>query len=82
MWFRLPDNDGIELKDAGSLCQSCYKFWTHQGLEPKRLVHVRYEGGDEITTENHQIPIVICPHCDGDVILRLSKESANESPDR
>jgi hypothetical protein len=93
--FEYPD-----LQNAGEDCQSCKKFWEHQGLPPMKLVNIyTYDAHDDIMTtgtrgklatyddggeimilddpeppEDKCIPIVICPRCDGDVILRLPKE--------
>jgi hypothetical protein len=75
MWFKMQGEEGVMLKDAGAFCESCYKFWAHQSLEPKRLVHVFDEDGEPMLTVQHGIPIVVCPHCDGDVILRLQKDT-------
>jgi hypothetical protein len=65
----------MRLADAGSLCASCYKFWAHQGLEPKRMVTVVHDDGRPMHTDAKHIPIVICPHCDGDIILKLKKDA-------
>ena len=61
-----------QLAKAGDICESCAKFWRHQKLEPKRLVHVFDADGNVMQTEGGR-DIVICPHCDGDLILKLPK---------
>lgn len=75
MWVRLPEGDFVKLAESESLCYSCYKFWTHQGLDPKRMVHVFQDDGRVMVTEVKKIPIIVCPWCDGDVILKLSKDA-------
>ena len=64
-----PDD---HFQNAGEPCESCRMFWEHQGLPPMTMVQLC--DGDEIVTTEGGIPIVICPRCDGDMILRLPKE--------
>jgi hypothetical protein len=80
MWVKLSgqEGDGVKVQDSGGFCQDCYVFWTHQSLEPKRLVQVFYEDGKPMLTEKKQIPIVVCPYCDGDVILKLHKDQTDQ----
>lgn len=61
------------LAKAGDICQSCRKFWEHRKLPIKRLVEVP-KADSTVAHTDHGIPIVICPHCDGDAILKLHKE--------
>lgn len=66
--FKHPD-----MQEPGMACLSCLPFWKAQGLPPKILIALTKENGEEIATDGG-IPIVVCPHCDGDWILRLPKE--------
>lgn len=68
----------MTVQDAGSVCKDCYKFWAHQKLEPKRMVHVFHEDGRILETDNKKIPIIVCPWCDGDFILKLQKDLAED----
>lgn len=61
------------LPQAGEICESCRKFWESQNLQPKYLVHVFNSEGVEIRTDNEQLEIIVCPYCDGDLILKLEK---------
>ena len=51
----------------GEVCTSCQEFWTSQNLPPKHMVSLGS------FTEEKAIEIVVCPHCDGDMILRLKQ---------
>lgn len=62
------------LSQAGQVCKGCKDFWEAQKIPPKYLVHVFDEDGNPLKTDSG-IEIVVCPHCDGDVILRLDKHS-------
>jgi hypothetical protein len=66
-----------KLPKAGDLCTSCAKFWRAQKLNPKYMVTVFDADGNPITTENN-LEVVICPHCDGDMILNLDKHTPEE----
>jgi hypothetical protein len=65
------------LPEAGDICQGCSKFWLARKLSPKRMVTVFNADGDPIKTEKG-LEIVVCPHCDGDTILRLDKHTSEE----
>lgn len=58
---------------AGDICTSCSKFWNAQNLPVKYLVHVFDEDGNAILTEVKKDEIIVCPHCDGQLILNLTK---------
>jgi hypothetical protein len=60
------------LPQAGEVCSSCEPFWTSQKMGPKYLVHVFDPEGNPLKTDSG-IEIIVCPHCDGDLILRLDK---------
>lgn len=57
-------------QEPGEVCRSCQDFWVSQGMEPK-IMEQLMRGGEMVTTERGT-PIVVCGHCDGDVILRLN----------
>lgn len=60
------------LQLAGEFCLSCKDFWDSQKLPLKRMVNVHDAHGEVMTTDEG-IPIVVCPHCDGELILRHKK---------
>lgn len=66
--FKQPD-----MQDAGEECESCRTYWEYQGLPPMIVVNLAKSNGEQICTDGG-IPIVVCPRCDGDWILRLPKE--------
>jgi hypothetical protein len=68
-------------QQEGEVCWSCEPFWEEEKLGPKRMVAVRNAKGDIITTRNHNIEIVVCPHCDGDLILKLAQHETDSSAD-
>jgi hypothetical protein len=61
-----------KLPKAGDVCGNCQEFWQTQGLNPKRLVHVFDADGNPLATDSG-IEVIVCPHCDGDLILKLDK---------
>jgi hypothetical protein len=84
VWYKLSDQegDGMKLADSGTTCEACKPFWTAQKLDPKLLVQVFHADGRPMLTEKKQIPIVVCPYCDGDLILKLKKDHEhNDSRD-
>ena len=64
-----PDD---HLQQAGETCLSCKDFWEDQNLPAKRMVNVVDARGNVIKTDKG-LPIVVCPHCDGELILRHKK---------
>lgn len=64
--------DGFQRE--GDICESCRPFWESQDLPPHKLVLLLDGHHNPVYTDNLEIPIVICPHCDGSEILRLSND--------
>lgn len=56
------------LPQEGDVCLRCQRFWEAMRMPPKQLVALRRDG-EIIRTENKGIPLLICPHCDGTLIL-------------
>lgn len=63
---RLSESPSV-LSQPGDVCRSCMPFWTSRGKDPQRLIAV-----DSKVTDKKQIPVVICPWCDGDRILGMN----------
>lgn len=51
------------LQIAGEVCESCRPIWEEEGKPVKHMVQI------PITTETG-VPIVVCPYCDSDVLVR------------
>lgn len=62
------------LPKAGDVCRGCKDFWERQNppIQPRHMVHVFDADGNPLKTESG-IVIVVCPYCDGDLILSLDK---------
>lgn len=57
----------VAFQEPGQVCESCRAFWKAQNLPPQRMISLGK------STEERGIEIVVCPHCDGDTILRLNR---------
>ena len=64
-----------KLPVSGDLCQACHPYWRKRNMQPKYMVAVRNADGNTMMTTGG-IPIVVCPHCDGNYILDLDKTEA------
>lgn len=62
----------VTMGNAGDICQSCIKFWRHQKLPGVMLQYVKDSDGRTVHTDGGT-EVVVCPHCDGDAILKLAK---------
>lgn len=73
-----PENP---FQKEGEVCWSCQPFWDEEKSPPQHMVAVRNAQGDIITTRNHDIEIVICPYCDGDLVLKSAQHVDNDQTD-
>lgn len=65
---RLSESPNV-LPKPGDICQSCLPFW-----ESRNRSHgIRLIALDSKTTDQKQIPIVVCPWCDGEPIVRMNQ---------
>lgn len=63
-----------DLLHEGDECDSCRSFWAKQGVPPKKLVALNR------STEHREVPVVVCPYCDGAPLLerRLEQPAQND----
>lgn len=57
----------------GDECDSCRSFWAKQGSPPQKLISLNRH------TENREVPIVVCPYCDGEPLLERRVDTSAQT---